>query len=321
MAADHHVNFAIRPNKTVQRKLVFETLALLNQVYDFGQYRYIGFGAVWFLDFVLAHKYLCIDEMISIEEDEYLVSRARFNRPFACVQVLHGSSDTVLPTIQLDEKELLVWLDYNKSIDGTVLPDLTTLCQRAMTGSLLMVTINASKNGLPNKDPEDREFSDDQERLRFFAGDLIPSKLPRGALQGSGYPHFLASILFMHMRRQLRKAGREKDRIVPIFNIRYQDNAPMLTVGAAIAEAKLAEKTATVLEKTIAGRMNENDQLSIRVPPLTLKEKATIDQLMPCDPAPSESNVQELGFRLAERDIEAYHRFYRYYPMFGEVTI
>ena len=322
MASGNYVNYAVRPNKTVERKIVFETLALLDPVYNFAQYRYIGFGAVWFVDFVLAHKYLSIDDMISIEKNEYLASRAEFNKPYACVSVELGESDSVLPSLQLEGKQLLVWLDYDTSINGPVFKDLSTLCQRALTGSLLIVTINAHNKSLPDKDEDGQKFGSEQERLRFFAGDLIPQRLPKGVTQRSKYPAFLASLLFMHMRRQLRLAGRVKDRIVPIFNIKYRDNAPMVTVGAAITDEQYAKKTATALkDKNVIRQMDENEQLSIGVPPLTLKEKATLDQLMPCEPTPTESIVSKLGFRLESHKIEAYHRFYRYYPMFGEVTI
>ena len=322
MASSDYVNYAIRPNKTVERKLIFETLALLAPAYNFTLYRYIGFGALWFVDFVLAHRYLSITDMISIEKDEYLASRAEFNKPYACVRVELGESDNVLPNLQLEEKQLIAWLDYDTSLDGPVLRDLATLCQRALTGSLLIVTINAHRNSLPNKDANDREFRNKQERLRYFAGDLIPQILPKGVMQTSKYSGFLASLLFQHMRHQVRTAGRENDDIVPVLNIAYSDNAPMVTVGAVIADKQYTQKNAKVFKTQNAiEKMSEHDQLSIGVPPLTLKEKATLDQLMPCDPAPTEDAVSRRGFRLKPSHIKAYHRFYRYYPMFGEITI
>ena len=322
MASSDYVNYAIRPNKTVERKMVFEVLSALTPIYDFSKYRYVGFGAVWFVDFVLAHKHLFIEDMISIEKDEYIARRAEFNKPYACVKIEAGESDNVLPGLFYDECPFLIWLDYDTSLDGPVLKDISTLCQRAQTGSLVIATINAHKNSLPNKDPDDREFQNPEERLRHFAGDLIPQALPRGTMQASKYPRFLASLLFLHMQRQVRKAGREDDWIVPLFNIRYKDNAPMITVGAVIDHQGCAEKISEVLEgKGTIPRMNDRKQISIEVPPLTLKEKATLDQLMPCDDTPIEDVVQQFGNRLKPAQIKAYRRFYRYYPTFGEVTI
>ena len=322
MASSDFVNYAIRPNKTVERKVVFEILSALTPIYDFSKYRYIGFGAVWFVDFVLAHKYLFIEDMISIEKDEYIARRAEFNKPYACVRIEAGESDNILPELLYDECPFLIWLDYDTSLDGPVLQDISTFCQRAQTGSLVIATINAHRNSLPNKDPEDHELKDLEERLRYFAGDLVPQALPKEAVQASGYPGFLASLLFRHMRRQVRKAGREDDWIIPLFNIRYKDNAPMITVGAVIDHQERAEKISEVLEgKNTIPRMDDSEQISIEVPPLTLKEKATLDQLMPCGDAPIEDVVRKFGDRLKPTQIEAYRRFYRYYPTFGEVTI
>lgn len=322
MASADYVNYAIRPNKTVERKVIFESLSALSPVYNFAGYRYIGLGALWFVDFVMAHKYLSISDMISIEKDEFLASRAAFNRPYACVKVEPGDSDAVLPRLPLEESPLLVWLDYDTSLDGPVLKDLSTLCQRAASGSVLVVTINAHKNSLPNKDADEQTFESDEARLRYFAGNLIPQTLPKGSMQASKYPAYLASLIFDHMRRQVRTAGREDEQVLPLFNIGYSDNAPMVTVGAAIVdEVRAQATTALIAARNMGGIVNGSVQLSIGVPPLTLKEKASLDQLMPCDPAPTEASVSVLGFKLKPSQIESYHRFYRYYPMFGEVAI
>ena len=322
MASADYVNYAVRPNKTVERKIVFEILSALTSIYDFSKYRYVGFGAVWFVDFVLAHKYLFIADMLSIEKDEYIARRAEFNKPYACVRIEAGESDSVLPGLPYKECPFLIWLDYDTSLDGPVLRDISTLCQHTQAGSLVIVTINAHRNSLPNKDPDDREFQSHEERLRHFAGDLVPQTLPKGVMQTSKYPCFLASLLFQHMRRQVRKAGREDDQIVPLFNIRYRDNAPMITVGAVIDAQGHAEEISAVLkDRNTIPRMDEDEQISIDIPPLTLKEKATLDQLMPSDDVSIQNIVQQFGHRLKPSQIEAYRRFYRYYPMFGEVTI
>lgn len=325
MASTDSVNFAIRPNKAVERKLVFETLSRLAEVYEFSECRYIGFGAMWFVDFVLAHRRLSITDMISIEKNEYLASRARFNKPYACVSIEVGESDIVLPHLRLEERRLLVWLDYDTSLDGPVLTDLATLCQRAPAGSVLIATINAHKNSLPDRDANDREFEDVQERISYFVGEfadgLIAQKLPKEAMQASGYPGFLSSLLLLHMRRQLRTAGREGESIVPLFNISYRDNAPMVTIGAAIGNEQHVLETNRALASQGVVERAADVPLRVEVPPLTFKEKIALDQLMPREQVPTEKVIEDLGFRLKPSQIEAYHRFYRYYPMFGELDV
>ena len=155
-----------------------------------------------------------------------------------------------------------------------------------------------------------------------MAGNLIPPDIPKEAAQTSGYPPYLASVLFDHMHRQVRTAGRKDESLLPLLNIGYSDNAPMVTVGGVIADEPRARQIRVVLDdKHMGAFLDEQRHLQIGVPPLTLREKAGLDQLLPRIDAPTEQDVEELGFRLKPAQIEAYHRFYRYYPIFGEVAI
>ena len=322
MASSDYINYTIRPNKAIERKLIFEVLSVLSPVLKLSGYRYIGLGAPWFVDFVMAHRYLMIEDMISIEQDKILASRAKFNKPFACVRVMHGDSQAVLPGLDLEKLPLLVWLDYDSSLEGPVLKDLSTLCSRAPAGSIIVVTVNAHRGRLPTHDENGNKYKNFADKMRALAGDLIPAHIPKAAARGPGYPPYLVSVLFAHMHRQVRRAGREGEDLLPLFNIGYSDNAPMITLGGAIADEPCAQQIRTVLEdKHMGAFLDEQRHLQIGVPPLTLKEKVGLDQLLPLTDPPTEQDVEKLGFRLRPAQIRAYHRFYRYYPMFGEVVV
>lgn len=322
MSSSNSVNYTMRPNKTVERKLIFELLITLDPIFNFSGYRYIGLSALWFVDFVMAHKLLSISDMISIEKDEILASRARFNRPFGCIAVECGESDVVLPELPLEENPLLVWLDYDTSLDGPVLQDLSVVCRRAQSGSVLIATVNAHRRSLPAKDENDEPYENLAAQLRALAGDLVPAELPREATKAKGYPKFVASLLFDHMRRSIRTAGREKEYLLPLINIGYSDNAPMVTVGGAIVDERRAIEATNHLEgKGLEGFLDEAKHISIGVPPLTFKEKACLDQLMPSVEVPTEKDVEKLGFKLKPSQIMAYHQYYRHYPTFSEIEI
>ena len=326
MVSSDHINFAVRQNKAIARKIVFETLSALPPIYEIGKYRYIGLGASWFGDFVLAHKILSITDMISIEKDQIQTSRAEFNKPYACVNVIHGDSNVVLPNLDLEEKRLLVWLDYDSSITESILVDLSILCQRMSTGSVVIVTVNANKNSLPSKNENDQEFENHVDRLRYalgyFARDLIRQDQKTEDMTTSKYPKFLANTINKHLNRQIRKAGREKDCTVPLLNINYKDGAPMLTFGAVVTRKEEVQQTIEALKNgTTVERMDVDNQISIHFPPLTFKEKSALDQLMPSDVPLTDDAVSQLGFMLKISQVKEYHRFYLYYPLFGEVSI
>lgn len=322
MASSDYVNYSIRPNKTVERRVIFEMLSTIAPAYEFEKFRYLGLGSMWFVDFVMAHKVLSITDMISIEKDEFGASRARFNRPFKCVEVKEGDSTIVLRGLDLERKPLVAWMDYDTSLNGPVLDDLSILSERAPVRSILIATINAEKGSLPTKDARDATFATEEDRLRSVAGDLVPQTLPKGAMQASNYPSYLSELLFDHIKRSVRKAGRAGAVVQPLFNLRYKDNAQMITIGAAIADAALSKATAELAAaKKIGQYLKVEAQLEIGVPPLTFKEKASLDQLMPTDEVPTGPQVEALGFRLKPSQIESYHSFYRHYPAFGEVSI
>lgn len=311
------INFSLRPNKAVERKLIFEFLVRVSGAFSLRSHRYIGLGSIWFVDFVMAHKILGISDMISIEEDQWLAGRAEFNRPYSCVRVIEGHASHVLPTLPLNEKPALCWMDYVGSIEKSVLDDLSLLCGQLMAGSVVLITLNAHKDNLPKQDADGHDFADTEAALRFVAGDAVPSPLPTGAMQASKYPVLLATMLFAHAKRAIRKAGRSET-ILPFANIRYKDAAPMLTVGFVIVDERLREGLTPLVDQ--AGLGTENAQLDVGVPQLTMKEKAVLDVLMPRPDVPSSAEVERLGFKLKPSHISAYHHFYKYYPIFGELV-
>ena len=322
VASPNFVNYAVRPNKAIERKLIFERLGFLAPVFPWPDYRYIGFGAVWFVDFILAHKTLAISDMISIERDAGVATRAEFNRPYACVSVRHGDSSLVLDEMDLEAKPALAWLDYDGPPDGTVLEDLALLCSRAPVGSVVLVTVNAHPGSVPRHDDEGNEYQNFLERMRAWAGDLVPLVLPAKADQPSGYPKFLASLLISHLHREVRTAGREDESMVVLFNIRYQDGAPMVTVGGVIVDQDTEETVGRLLsDSPHEAQFPEDSQVVIKVPPLTLKEKAALDRLLPQEGAATIDAFGSLDLGLRPSQMEAYRRFYRHYPTFGEVVL
>ena len=67
MPSYEKINYLLRPNKSVERKMVCEMLAGISSVKDLSAYQYIGFGSTYFADFSLFHRSFGITKMISIE--------------------------------------------------------------------------------------------------------------------------------------------------------------------------------------------------------------------------------------------------------------
>ena len=320
MASFDFVNYLLRPNKNVERKLMVEALGLFDDQFLFSQYRYVGLGSMWFVDFSLLHRTFGISDMVSIEKDS--PDRADFNRPFNCVRVEPGESTIVLPNIGLDEKRTLIWMDYDSGLFGPALEDAVIVAEKVLSGSVFAISVNAHHGQLrrlkrPNGDPLSPE-----EALRDRAGGLVPRVVTPAMLDRLGFPSLVARILIDGVRHALVAAGRA-ERFIPLFNFSYQDGAPIVTVGGMIAseeDARLLEQT-RVRDLDFVANAN-GEPFPINVPHLTPREKHALDQLLPRANALGEQFVlAELGFSLEQPALDSYSRFYPHYPVFGEFML
>jgi len=313
-------NYALRPNKNVERKMVMDCLLSLKDKFGLHTYRYIGFGSMWFCDFILAHKMLGINELISIEIKEH-AERALFNRPYKCIKVMGGMSSDVLEKIGVDKRKSIVWLDYDSKLGGPVLKDLQFLCRNAKGGTFLIATVNAHVKQLDNVSDIDGNQLYRLEALEYIVGDpdLLPTGITSNDLTIEEFPSIVSKILFERINSSIVKSGRS-ERFLPIFNISYADSTPMVTVGGIIGNGDSEEKIDYVELSSKFYIVKKEDQVVISVPPLTQKEKLTIDQLFPSPTVPTEGEMKSLmGFSLRKEILQAYRLLYLHYPTFGEV--
>src|SRR4051812_48943425 len=90
------INFSLRQNKAIERAIAFDALTAGASLIG-AEPVYVGLGSLWFQDFQMAHRYLGVKTMFSIEGDASIYKRAAFNRPFRTIEVLEGLSDVVVP--------------------------------------------------------------------------------------------------------------------------------------------------------------------------------------------------------------------------------
>ena len=64
-----------------------------------------------------------------------------FNKPYKCITVDYRKSSEVLPELDLTAKSI-IWLDYDSKLDESILSDIDTVCAKACSGSMLIVTLN-----------------------------------------------------------------------------------------------------------------------------------------------------------------------------------
>ena len=313
MASFDSVNYSLRPSKSIQRQLVFEGVSRLKTDLDLDRLVYVGFGSIWFTDFVLAHKLLGIDDMVSIESNDIGYRRAVFNSPYATVRVRHGFSSAVLPTLYDDEvirgRPWLVWLDYDYQFDETLKDDITSIVENAPANSILVVTFNGHemKYGAAADRPE---------RLRELFGAAVPDDLPKRACRDDRMQETLADLTRDFMQSTANDLARPGG-FVSAFRLIYRDNAPMVTVGGILPSRGAAKIAADVVSR---GAWNCRPTKPIVAPHLTIREAVVLQSKLPNVGPLGRDAVRALGFDLDDEQLEAFETYYRHYPAFAQIV-
>lgn len=307
--------------------MICEALARLEFLRPLSDYRYVGFGSVYFGDFMLFHRRLGIDKMTTIEAERSAEERVRFNRPFECIEVEMGFSTEVLPNLKLDLQPNIVWLDYDGVLKDYVTIDIRSLAASVAPCSVILVTLDARWKALEKAvdsvevpDPEEYQDLPLPEKIsrltgdnRFLTADLSGDNLTetyRLSMQAA-----LESGLSERNRELIESGGTDVMRFRQLFNFRYQDQAEMMTVGWLV----YPESDAGKLDAAGFNRMDfyrdQGDCFRITAPKLTFHEVRALNRCLPC------ANPASIPVPVSDEYKTDYTKIYRYFPSFAEAEI
>ncbi|WP_368622617.1 O-methyltransferase [Paraburkholderia sp. BR13444] len=328
MPSFRKINYSVRPAKATERRMLGE---LFRRLYPFERvenYRYIGFGSVYFSDFQIVHRALGIDDMVSIERDTNAKECFEFNKPFRSIDLKFGESEDILPTLQWDKRSI-VWLDYDGRLNSSVLSDVATFCANAGSGSVLIVSVNAQPEAEPNEEARsqfERETGDAFDSGAYRLAKLkenLPGRVPPGTQGRSLRKEGVATVFYRVLMNQLAEQiavrnatllGEHKLFLQQFAHFHYKDNALMLTVGIILvseAERSLCEACSfDGLDFVRTGA----EAYTIRVPCLTGREIQHLNSQLP---APAGISLECPG--VSKSEIQTYSEVYRFFPNFGEI--
>jgi len=304
------VPYDLRPAKQIERRMLVDAFQRLAQAgFPIRDYQYTGFGSLYFVDFILFHKLLGIQKMLTVEHDPALEDRVRFNRPFDCVDVAITSASDIIPKLSRDALHIL-WLDYDFPINRTVLEDAYLAASQLSVRSILLITVDVE----PPKEGADA-LNDTKAHFEEEAGDFLGVREPSDFAK-SRIPRTSVEIILNALREGM--AGRQGITFAPLFHFLYADRHRMLTMGGMIA-SKVEQHRIKSLDTDEAFYFRtdlSHPPYEISVPRLTRKERHVIDSAMPCA-----SGWQPDHFRLDETVIEIYREVYRFLPAYAELLL
>ena len=312
------VNYVIRPSKQIERKLFMEAVHCLSRSgYPLSEYTYLGFGSVYYADFILFHKYLYIDHMICVEAADIPV-RMTFNKPYDFNKLEMRPVSNIIANIS-PKKKYLAWLDYDVPLDMDIISDVDGFLGTLGPGSILILTIEAEPR-VPDsvREDESSKKSEDDLLLMYFQQKLglyLSRNIKSADISRSELPNLLAEIIRAVIENQmLSRKGLE---FHELFNFRYSDGTQMLTLGGMIEKKSNKEQLNRSGIYDLDFIRPGGRPLAISVPPLTLREKHLLDQKI--GSGPISLNKPSLEFK--SEWLENYKKYYKHYPIFHEALL
>ncbi len=322
-ASFNKFNYWLRPSKQVERKILIEKLLRLSHAgYDVSSYKYLGFGSVYYADFIMFHKYLFIKDMDCVEHGE-IPKRMKFNKPYQFITLKLRSYSQVAEKIRRTIP-YLVWLDYDYPVTAEMLQDIDTTMQRLRRRSIFLVTIEGRPR-LPNNHEdyeavqEMAQLEREQYLVNYFQ-DMFGQFIDEGPVTANHLDETPILALFWEaVTKRIEETLLHRDdglRFIQLFNFRYADGCQMMTIGGIVG----TDEDEQQLEAS--GYFNEAylsrtaARVGIEVPPLTNREKQCIDQKLK-----EGLTIDKLPFELAEESLAEYRQYYKQYPSYIEAIV
>lgn len=314
------ISYDLRPNKQVERRIIIHALQIMSQSgLQIGNYQYTGMGSIFYMDYIMFHKYLGINKMMSVEKFGEN-KRAIFNRPFGdnILKIKIGQIGDYITKLSPTEKHLL-WLDYDYPLIENILADVKAAAIQLPEGSIILITLDLEMDEHTNPYTElTIDLSSANSRYKHYedvTGDFFQPELKEVDFERPEEFHYnTVRILYNAIKNGLY--GRDIY-FIPLFNFSYTDGNKMLTFGGIFGTDDIKNQLIQTFNNDQYIRMDIADKpFNIKIPILTRKEKLYIDSHMP-----NEKWVPDEDFILEEEDLKAYRTLYRFYPSYVEMLL
>jgi len=310
------VPYDIRPAKQAERRIFLDVLRLAGECGSpIANYRYVGFGANRFYEFLLFHKYLGITNMVSLEKNLAMFKRAEFNRPYGFIEVVNSSSTDYLTDNSFEDDPMLFWLDYDGAISPSMVTDISTLGAKLKLDDFAFVTVS----GRP---PRAIMNQSTQERVEWLQDcfEDIAGNIERSDVENSTFPNAVLKILDAAFRHAF--VFRKEGRLEMFLRIQYSDSCPMITMGGGLMTEEQSKVFLPRLKEMFPFLVSgKSDAYNIRMSCITEKERTLFDLASTKKRSNSKerNKLRKLGFK--DDELEAYKELIRYLPRYVETFV
>ena len=316
--SSNRIDFSLRPAKHAERRMMVEIFRKLRPFQAVEDYRYLGFGSLWFSDFGLFHRMLGVKEMLSMEREVAQKPRFDANKPFAAITMDYRDSSKVLPGLDW-ARPAFAWLDYDDPLTRSMLFDVQSVSIRCASGSVLAVTVQSQNAREIDLTEADKTADAPSAMVRFreaIGQEAVPSEASEEDLTGWAFGRLSQKILEDQITsvlavRNMTLGQFERMQFIPICDVEYMDGMKMRTfvgIFSSVRDLHLVEKCGfETLDFLPAGGRS----ISIDVPVLTTREIRFLQRQLPCG-----TGSMDYG-SIPQKQADNFAKFYRYLPNFA----
>jgi len=296
---------------------VFRKLAAFDPVEE---YRYVGFGSVWFSDFILFHRALGVRHMLSIEQAVASKNRFEANRPFN-LDIDFRTSTLALPELGYDRRQF-IWLDYDDPLSPDMLRDVAIITARARSGTVLVVSVQCHR--APEIAEADRERALDEnaataeQRFRQKFGARVPPGITREDLSGWSFGELSRGIVLSEIAAaaETRRLANPADEVSVsrICDFEYEDGAKMTTLAVVLCSPEERNRLDACGFERLEFIENPAQAVYIPTPKLTPREFKQLESQLPLA-----AGTELVVGHIPQGEAAGFTRLYRYFPAFAVV--
>lgn len=291
--------------------MLCESFSRLGSFMPVDEYQYVGFGSPFFRDFILFHRELNITNMVNIEKNRQRQKRFEANKPFSCVSLKYGTATRQLPLLDWEKRKIL-WLDYDQRLDASMLDDISYFFENAVSGSVIVVTINVKTEGRLTL-----------QLLKDRVGEqLIPDNIDEDRVEGWGLAAVCKEICENQINQRMlaRNDVLEEDEefvYEQLYYFHYNDGTPMLSFGGILyTHNEESNFRGCSFSKLPYIRRNGRAAFEIIVPVLTSGDLSYLNKQLPLT---GRTRLKGNDRSIPGEDLVSFRSIYRYFPSFAEI--
>ncbi len=307
------VSYDLRPSKQIERKMMLDSFgAAMEAGFSISEYRYVGMGGNRFYDFMLIHKFLGIEKMISLEHDRDMMPRAKFNSPYHFIQLRNENVNNFILGDNFSGNTIY-WMDYDGPLHPDITSDVASIAPKVGLDDFIFFTIRAEPPGYLQKENAAKRLSEVKESFGGLAGNVS-----RDDMNNANFPEAVYKVLHAaFMNAFVGSTGI----FWPYFQVGYADGSAMLTYGGVYTTPQKRKDLAGVINKKVPV-LKSARKYQIKRFNLTERERGLFDRAATAQGGTKAEEIKELrrlGFKNSE--LNRYRELLRYHPRYMETLI